>query len=216
VLVGEWSVGEGEQWALVGQNGSGKSTLLRTLAGLLNPVAGTFAIAGEPPDHRRVGYLPQSPPVAPGYTVREAVELGAGFLGLPGHEVSERASAALANYDLLDLADRDCAELSGGEAQRMSWARLAAQNPTLWLLDEPTAQMDAHHANAVRRQLTGTAIMAVHDLDWAGSLPLRVALIIAGELVQCVGWEVAVTDGHLERALGAPCDLVEGRPRIQR
>lgn len=173
----------GEFAALLGPNGSGKTTLLLALAGLLPAMTGRVELDGRDAEGlsareraRLVSCVPQGAPPPQGYTVRELVRMGrfsrAGFWG-GGPDDDAACEAALADAHCLDLADRQAAELSGGEFQRVLLARALCQGRRLLLLDEATSALDlARRVEAfdllarVHRE-GGTVLTAVHDLNLA-------------------------------------------------
>jgi iron complex transport system ATP-binding protein len=170
---------------LIGHNGSGKSTLLKLLAGQQKPSAGEilfqdkrFEQWGTRDFARKVAYLPQQTPAAPGIIVRELVAFGRypwhGPLGVYGEQDRRlvRQAMALTGTDL--LADRLVDTLSGGERQRVWIAMLIAQDTECLLLDEPTAALDVAHqieSLALIQQLAkskGLGIVVVlHDVNMA-------------------------------------------------
>lgn len=130
---------------LTGANGSGKSTLLRLLATLLTPEAGTIAWGGVPvgddlPGYRnRLHYVGHLDAVKPALAVRESLVFWAGLRGMQ----TPLVDSALAAFALAALADWPCRWLSAGQKRRLALARLLASPAPLWLLDEPTAALDA-------------------------------------------------------------------------
>lgn len=176
-----FALGPGEALTLRGPNGSGKSTLLRCLAGLLRPAAGAVAwegrpVADEPEAHRRrLHYVGHQDAVKPPLTVGENLAFWARLHG--GHAVA----AALAAFGLADLAGYPARLLSAGQRRRLALARLLAWPAPLWLLDEPTAGLDAESvgrfaaAAAEHRAAGGILLLATHDdspLPGAGRLSL--------------------------------------------
>jgi putative spermidine/putrescine transport system ATP-binding protein len=127
------AVRPGERLGLLGSNGSGKTTLLRVLAGLAAPLEGEVrwlgvALPKGAARCRVLGYVLQAePPVH--FTVRQLVALGLGTDGPPSAPQRERASRALADEGLTELADRRCSTLSGGEWQRAVIARALVAEP---------------------------------------------------------------------------------------
>ncbi|MDP2311951.1 MAG: iron chelate uptake ABC transporter family permease subunit [Pseudomonadota bacterium] len=162
----------GTTLALVGPNGAGKSTLLRVLAGLRAPDAGTVTLDGQPlppPRARRIAMLFQDHPVPPGLTARDVVALG-------GPHVEEALALAFGG-SATRLADTRMSRLSGGERQRAHLARCLAARPDVLLLDEPTNHLDLEgRARLLAILPTVTAVVATHDLDFAGAADLAVLL----------------------------------------
>jgi len=189
----------GEFAALLGPNGSGKTTLLSALAGLLAPMQGTVELAGRdsaklsPCERAKlVSCVPQGASAPQGYTVRELVRMGryahTGFLGGYGPQDEEAAEAALAEAGCLDLAERQAAELSGGEYQRVLLARALCQGRAALLLDEATSALDlARRVEAfdllARQHRNGSTILAaVHDLNLAALYCGRLIFLKAGRV----------------------------------
>ncbi len=171
---------------LVGPNGSGKSTLLRLLLGVIAPGAGSVTMDGRPvaalrhaDRARRIGYMPQSPSVAFGFSVRETVGLGRVAVSA-GTDADRRAvDAAIARVGLSARADEPFAILSAGQRQRATLARVLAQldggppGSQALLADEPVSALDPRHAIGTMGQLrelarTGlTVLVVLHDLTLA-------------------------------------------------
>jgi len=123
-----------------GESGSGKTTLLRCIAGLESPLKGS-----QPVHRRRVGYVFQEPQLFAHLTVRRNIEYG--MRRNRGAEVSVDAIAEL--LEVGELLDRSVTDLSGGEAQRVSIARVLCQSPRLILMDEPLSALDERRRNEV-------------------------------------------------------------------
>jgi iron complex transport system ATP-binding protein len=189
----------GEFAALLGPNGSGKTTLLSALAGLIPAMRGTVELAGRDlaglsarERAKLVSCVPQGASPPQGYTVRELVRMGrfahTGFLGGYGPQDEEAALAALVDAGCLDLADRQAAELSGGEYQRVLLARALCQGRSALLLDEATSALDlARRVEAfdlLARQHQGgcTILAAVHDLNLAALYCPRLIFLKAGRV----------------------------------
>jgi ABC-type lipoprotein export system ATPase subunit len=167
--------------AITGPSGSGKSTLLHLLAGLDLPDDGEVAILGEPISRldataraalRRshVALVTQGTDLVPFLGAQETVELALAMRGVDGDEATQRATSALADVGLSELAAQRVARLSMGERQRVALARALAARPALLLADEPTARLDEANARATGALFadlaarTGTAIVcATHD-----------------------------------------------------
>jgi energy-coupling factor transport system ATP-binding protein len=162
-------IAPGERVALMGRNGAGKSTLLRHAAGLMAPTRGRVRAEG------RVGLLAQNPI---DYLVHERV-------------ADEAPAAALRDVGLDGpaFAERHPRELSGGERQRLALAVVLgepAQRPAVLCLDEPTRGMDRAHRGrlvAVLGALTGAALVATHDAEFAAEFADRVVLLAGGAVI---------------------------------
>jgi tungstate transport system ATP-binding protein len=200
----ELDIAAGEVLAVVGPSGAGKSTLLRLLNFLERPTGGTIEfegqpIAGDPPLEvlRRVTTVFQRPLML-SRTVYDNVAFG---LRLRGQRDSNRVEAALAEVGLEALARSPAGRLSGGEMQRAALARALVLDPAVLLLDEPTANLDPNNIGLIetilRRQneARGTTLVVVtHNIFQARRVAGRVALLLAGRLV-----EAAPTDDFFTR-----------------
>jgi iron complex transport system ATP-binding protein len=211
VLTGvDLAVRPGERIALVGANGSGKTSLLRVFAGLDRPLAGCLRWAGRalPSGNERVrtvGVLFQGEP-ASRFTVRELVTLGLALDGPPSAAARRQVDDALALAGLAPLAERSCATLSGGEAQRALLARALVAAPRLVLLDEPINHLDPAGRAMVEQlldRLRGTvaAVIATHELALAASCD-RVALLHDRRVFALGTPDAVLTPARLAAALG--------------
>jgi ABC-2 type transport system ATP-binding protein len=168
--------------ALGGPNGAGKSTLLSILAGALAPSAGVV----EPPEHGQVGWMPQQPALYRRLTPRENVELFARLAGL--REVGVAVDRAL---DAVDLAqeERQTAELSVGNIQRLNLAIAILGEPRVLLLDEPTASLDVDQRRRLWqlvdgiRAAGGAVLFATHNLEEARRTADRLLVLQEGSVV---------------------------------
>jgi iron complex transport system ATP-binding protein len=220
-------VPEGAWTAIVGPNGAGKSTLLRAVAGLIRHdgqvlLAGQDA-AGLRPRQRAalVGYAPQVPTLPPAMTVVEYVGLGRtpyrSLLSGPQARDRDVVDRALRELDLIELAPRLLRTLSGGERQRAVLARALAQEPSVLLLDEPTAALDLGHAQQVldlvdrlRLDQGLTVISTLHDLVLAGQYAQRLMLLAGGRVVAEGAPEQVLTDTALAEHYGARARVEAG------
>jgi iron(III) transport system ATP-binding protein len=199
-------VPDGSLTAVLGPSGSGKTTLLRLLAGFERPDEGLISIGGTvvedghthlPPESRRVGYVPQDGALFP--HLNAAGNIG---FGLPRSErKSGRVEELLELVGLVGEGERYPHQLSGGMQQRVALARALAARPSLVLLDEPFAALDAALRAEVRADVarvlaeTGTtSVLVTHDQDEALSLADRVAVLRAGRVAQCAGPEEIYLD----------------------
>ncbi len=195
-----FSTGAGEFLAVVGPSGCGKTTLLRCLAGFVPPAAGRICFGGEviadsareiPPEGRGVGLVFQNYALWPHMTALDNVAYPWKTRGVDRAERRKRAAALLAQVGLAGLEQRRPGQLSGGQQQRVAIARALACEPRLLLLDEPLSNVDANLRAAlqdlilrVARERSLTTIVATHDLDEAGALADRIAILRDGALVQ--------------------------------
>lgn len=207
----------GERLALVGANGSGKSTLLRTLAGLLPPLSGQLNWRGAKLGDgaarvRTLGVLLQNESPVP-FSVREQVSMGLALDGPPDEKASKVIDVALERAELQPLQARSCDTLSGGEAQRVRFARTSIAEPKILLLDEPTNHLDPARCAQVMNQLaeisTETAVLvSTHDLSVAAACDRVLLLHEGGVLVQGFASKVLVPE-QLRIALGVDVQRVE-------
>lgn len=163
---------QGSMTALVGANGSGKSTLLKTIAGLIKPVAGKCELALS---RKAIGWMPQRSELETRFplTVFELVSIGCwprcGWFGGINREMKREIFAALDAVQMRDFADAQPAMLSGGQLQRVLFARLLLQRSQLWLLDEPFNGIDSKTVTLLmsilqQQQRAGTTLLVVlHD-----------------------------------------------------
>jgi zinc/manganese transport system ATP-binding protein len=171
LLEGEFQ--RGSLTALIGANGSGKSTLLKTMAGLLPPVSGSVIL---PRAQASLGWLPQQAEIEKTFpiTVFDLVAMGCwrqcGWFGSVNRELRQRVMEALSKVGMLDFAAALPGTLSGGELQRVLFARLLIQNAGLLLLDEPFAAIDSETSELLmkllqeRHQAGCTVIVVLHDM----------------------------------------------------
>jgi len=202
-------LGPGQLVGLVGPNGSGKSTLLMSAAGLL-PAAGKVAWLNRPlasipmlERGRMAAWVPQEAQFSFGFSVRSVVGQGRFAHG----DDEKGVHAALADFDLTDLADRPVNQLSGGERQRVMLARSIVSEPQIHFWDEPLAALDVKHALQVlvlARQLTqagATVLMSLHDLRLAMCLD-RVIVLNEGKLRADGDPENVLSDDMLQAVFG--------------
>ncbi|WP_254244056.1 ABC transporter ATP-binding protein [Hymenobacter sp. BRD128] len=175
--------------AVLGHNGAGKTTLFRVLTGQL-PYQGSVRLSGPeelrtlraPALARRLGYLPQRGALDFSLAVRELVVMGRyrhhGLFSTYGAHDYARADAALAAVGASHLASQDFRQLSGGEQQLVWLAQLSLQAAPLYLLDEPTQQLDVYHRRRVFSLLSDwvtvekrTILCSTHDLDSLAEMP---------------------------------------------
>ncbi len=176
---------------LRGPNGSGKTTLLRTIAGFIPSAAGSIRVienarsndssppqTGEPAGDGHFHYIGHANGVKPRLSVIENVQFWQCYYG--GGNAIEIAEEALDAFALLKLADYSAAHLSQGQSRRLGLARLLAAPRPIWLLDEPSASLDAASTALLERALTrhlasgGLAIVSTHvDISLVDAVTLE-------------------------------------------
>ncbi|MHA6689204.1 heme ABC exporter ATP-binding protein CcmA [Devosia sp. A449] len=162
----DFTVAPGQCLLLRGPNGTGKSTLLLTLAGIVTPMAGGFALEGVDPEAGpQLHYCGHRNAVKPRLTVRENLDFWGQLNGANGIA----ALAALEQVGLGPLAELDAGYLSAGQSRRLALARLLVSRRPLWLLDEPTAALDVEGHALVTGLIDshldrgGLVLAATHD-----------------------------------------------------
>ncbi|MFG2497343.1 ATP-binding cassette domain-containing protein [Streptomyces sp. NPDC048441] len=181
-------IGRGETVALLGRNGAGKSTTISLLLGLDDPDAGRVELFGGPPEDAvragHVGAMLQEGRLVPRVTVRELVSFVAGRYPAP-LPVGE----ALALAGIEELAGRRVDKLSGGQTQRVRFAVALAGNPSLIVLDEPTAALDVEARQAFWTSMRAyahrghTVLFSTHYLEEADQHADRIVVMDHGRIV---------------------------------
>jgi ABC-2 type transport system ATP-binding protein len=185
----------GSMFGLLGPNGAGKSTLINILSGIVNKSAGSVTIWGRDIDRQprdaaaALGVVPQEIVADVFFTPREALEVQAGFYGVPKNE--RRSDELLAALGLSDKANAYVRALSGGMKRRLMVAKALVHNPPILILDEPTAGVDVE----LRRQLWEyvrkinaegvTILLTTHYLEEAQELCDTIAIVNRGQVVAC-------------------------------
>jgi NitT/TauT family transport system ATP-binding protein len=178
-------VRRGEFMCLIGASGCGKTTLLRLAAGLLPPAAGSVTYEGSPIVKPRrdiaVVFQDYGDALLPWRTASGNLSLVFETFGTPASERGDRIAALLKKVGLQDHADKYPAQMSGGMQQRLQIARCLAQEPKVWLMDEPFGALDAMTRQALQDEIlrivadTGiTVFFVTHDLEEAIYLGDRV------------------------------------------
>ena len=221
------AVAPGEVVGVLGRNGVGKTTLLRVASGSLVPDAGRVLLDGRPlaamsrrERARHVALVPQDTQVPFPFSVAELVLMGRtphlGFLGFENAHDLEVARAALSRMGIEALADRSVLTLSGGERQLAMVARALAQEPSLLLLDEPTAFLDLRHrleVLTVVRELAASgaaALVVSHDLGVAARFCDRLVLLGGGRVLASGPPREVLDPESLRAAFGIEAEVLTG------
>ena len=189
-----FTVGAGEILGLLGPNGAGKSTTMRILTGVLPPGSGTAKVCGhdvfeEPLEvKKRIGYLPETPPLYSEMTVRDYLRFVASLKGVPRKQRKSEGERVANSARCEQFIDRVIGNLSKGQRQRVGLAQALIGDPPVLILDEPTAGMDPAQNAEVRgliKSLAGkhTIILSTHILSEVTATCQKVLIIAGGRAV---------------------------------
>ena len=231
------TIAPGEILGVIGPNSAGKTTLIRLLTKVLEPARGDIRLEGRALTTlarselaRRIAVVPQEVPAGLPFTVAELVLMGRyphaprRFFETDDDVATARRAMALTGVE--ELADAPVDSLSGGERQRVILARALAQDPTLLVLDEPTAHLDLRYQaecvgllQRLNRERRLTVLLVSHDLNLAAEVADRLLLLADGR-VAGLGPPARVLDEALiASTYGCPVrvesDADTGRPRVR-
>jgi ABC-2 type transport system ATP-binding protein len=189
-----FEVQKGEIVGFLGPNGAGKTTTMRMLTCFLPPTSGTATVAGfdvlEQPLEvkRRIGYLPEAPPLYPEMDTTEYLSFVGKLKGLSGNELRQRVDYVSERCAITDVGKKLLGKLSKGYRQRVGLAQAIIHNPDVLILDEPTAGLDPKQINETReliRSLAGdhTIVLSTHILPEVEQTCQKVIIINKGKLV---------------------------------
>jgi ABC-2 type transport system ATP-binding protein len=189
-----FTIADREIVGLLGLNGAGKSTAMRILAGLLLPSAGTVKVGGidavADPDalRRKIGFLPEDPPLYREMRVREFLQWCGEIKGRSRAEVKKALPEVLATCDIEHVADRVIAELSHGYKKRVGIAQAIVHRPEVVILDEPISGLDPQQIVEMRKvvrslQAFATVLISSHILSEIEQTCDRILVIHRGKLV---------------------------------
>lgn len=189
-----FEVEKGQIVGFLGPNGAGKTTTMRMLTCFLPPTAGNATVAGfdvlEQPLEvkKRIGYLPETPPLYPEMRTAEYLTFVGRLKGLSGIELRQRVDAVCERCAVVDVKEKLLGKLSKGYRQRVGLAQAIIHNPDVLILDEPTAGLDPKQINETRdliKSLAGshTIILSTHILPEVEQTCQQVIIINKGKLV---------------------------------
>jgi ABC-2 type transport system ATP-binding protein len=189
-----FEVREGEVLGLLGPNGAGKTTTLRMITGFLPPSRGRVRIGGfDLYDHpieakRKLGYLPEQPPLHPEMTVRRYLRFVAALKDVPASRTAAAVGLAIERARLGDVADARIRTLSKGYRQRVGLAQAIVHEPPVLILDEPTSSLDPKQRAEVRELIVGlkgrhTVILSTHILPEVSEVADRVVILHRGKVM---------------------------------
>jgi ABC-2 type transport system ATP-binding protein len=236
-----FEVAKGQIVGFLGPNGAGKTTTMRMLTCFLPPSSGTANVAGfdileEPLQvKKRIGYLPESPPIYPEMETVEYLKFVGKLKGLRGADLQKRVDYVCERCAVVDVKKKLLGKLSKGYRQRVGLAQAIIHNPDVLVLDEPTAGLDPKQINETRDLIKGlagdhTIILSTHILPEVEQTCEHVIIINKGKLVatdtvrnlqarargaESVLMEVAGRNGNLEvRVVQSKLEQVAGVSRV--
>jgi ABC-2 type transport system ATP-binding protein len=188
-----FKVEKGEILGFLGPNGAGKTTTMRILTGYLPATGGTARIAGydvfedSMEVRKRIGYLPETPPLYPDMSVSDYLAFVARIKGVEAGDLPNRVAEAMKMTNLTERKDWLIKKLSRGYKQRVGIAQAVVHNPDVVILDEPTVGLDPTQRNEVRNLIKGlagehTIILSTHILSEVETTCDRVIIINKGKI----------------------------------
>jgi len=189
-----FEVKQGQIVGFLGPNGAGKTTTMRMLTCFLTPTGGTATVAGfdilEQPLEvkKRIGYLPETPPIYPEMRIAEYLAFVGQLKGLSGSDLRTRVDYACERCAVADVRNKIIGKLSKGYRQRVGLAQAIIHNPDVLILDEPTAGLDPKQINETRdliKSLAGdhTIILSTHILPEVEQTCEQVIIINKGKVI---------------------------------
>ena len=188
-----FSVATGQACGFLGPNGAGKTTTMRIITGYMPASAGTVTVEGFDvfensfEVRRRIGYLPETPPLYAEMRVRDYLDHVAVLKGLPRSQVRDARDRVLADCALQSVAHRLCGHLSKGYRQRVGLAQALIHSPDVLVLDEPTIGLDPAQIIEIReliRRIAAerTVVLSTHILPEVAQICQKVVIINNGRI----------------------------------
>ena len=189
-----FSVKRGEILGFLGQNGAGKSTTMKILTGFMPASSGTASVAGfdvfdNPYEvKKRIGYLPETPPIYLELLVSEYLDFVANLRGIPKAQKKQKMDAVIERCQLGDVRNRLIGNLSKGYKQRVGLAQALIHDPEVLILDEPTVGLDPKQVSEARGLIKSlrserTVIYSTHILSEVAATCDRIIIIDRGKIV---------------------------------
>ena len=190
-----FEIGKGEIVGFLGKNGAGKTTLMRILTSYLPPTSGKVLIAGQDIERnplairRKIGYLPENPPLYPNMTVLEYLKFASRLKDIPAKDTRRSIDKVLDDCRLLYVQNRVIEQLSKGYKQRIGIAQAIIHEPEVLILDEPTSGLDPVQIQQVRKLIKDighkrTVLLSTHVLSEIELIARRILIINRGELIK--------------------------------
>ncbi len=218
-----FEVEKGQIVGFLGPNGAGKTTTMRVLTCFLPPSAGKANVAGfdvmEQPMEvkKRIGYLPETPPLYPEMEVVEYLNFVGKLKGIASNEIRHRVDEVMRRCAVYDMRNRLISKLSKGYRQRVGLAQAIIHNPDVLILDEPTSGLDPKQIIETReliRSLAGdhTIILSTHILSEVEQSCERVIIISKGKLVAIDSVDNLTNRLRGSEAVALELECANGRP----
>jgi ABC-2 type transport system ATP-binding protein len=190
-----FSANKGEIVGFLGSNGAGKTTTMRMLVTFLPPTAGTATIAGfdiqtqADEVRKRIGYLPENPPLYNEMTVQEYLSFMGEIRGVAKREIKARVENTMERCFLTNVHRKLCGHLSKGYRQRVGLAQAILHDPQVMILDEPTSGLDPKQIVEIRKLICSlaenhTVILSTHILQEVTEVCSKVVIISNGQIVR--------------------------------
>ena len=198
-----FSVERGEIVGFLGPNGAGKTTTMRILTGFLPPTEGRASVAGfdvldQPLEvKRRIGYLPENPPVYMEMQVDDYLDFVARIKGIPSAEVASRVDTVLDRVSIGHVRTKIIGKLSKGYRQRVGLAQALIHSPDVLILDEPTVGLDPKQIIEIRELVQSLA----------GEHTIMLSTHILSEVASTCGRIIIINEGRIE-ASDSPANLI--------
>lgn len=226
-----FKVEKGEILGLLGSNGAGKTTTMNLLTGYKTPTSGQITVDGisflEKPMKvkRKIGYLPEIPPLYPELKVLAYLRFACNLKGVPSKDREERIKKVMALVNISNVQNRLIKNLSKGYRQRLGLAQALIANPDVLILDEPTVGLDPKQIHEMRSLIKSlgkehTVILSSHILAEVSMICDRVVILKNGEIVaidtpQSLAKELYDTEKFFTRIKGPSENILSEINKIQ-
>jgi len=189
-----FEINKGEIVGFLGQNGAGKTTLMRILTSYLPATSGSVIIDGDTiardslTIRKKIGYLPETPPLYPNMTVRDYLKFASEIKDIPARYRRRRIDRVMDECQIDDVKNKTIGTLSRGYKQRVGIAQAIIHEPKLLILDEPTSGLDPIQNLQVRNLIKNlkdqrTVILSTHILSEIEQIAQRVLIIKSGNII---------------------------------
>ncbi|MFN3322455.1 MAG: ABC transporter ATP-binding protein [Bryobacteraceae bacterium] len=220
-----FEVEKGQIVGFLGPNGAGKTTTMRILTGFMPPTSGTASVAGfdvmqEPIEvKKRIGYLPETPPLYPEMEVVEYLTFVGQLKGLAKAELKQRLEEVLERCSIADVRRKLISKLSKGYRQRVGLAQAIIHNPDVLILDEPTSGLDPKQILETRELIKGlagdhTIILSTHILPEVEQICEKVIIISKGKVVATDSVENLTNRLRGAEAIALEVEARDGAPSL--